>query len=304
MGTKVKAHFWNLPAALTAAAGLALPTAAQADVLHWIGPSENGIWHDAANWEERENDDVVTSPAWIPTASDDVRLENAIVEINAAATYNDNSGGGGTANINDGGTLTPTGGWNNVIRGFSVIVNNGGELNLLNASNRVNIRSTVTVNAGGTMLGGGQNSATLSVGGHWVPDEWIWPNESGAFHASADLTLTSTGTLELALFDNGLNRHIHVGSASAEIDLAAGSILLAPQGDYEPEIGDSFTLWTNPDENPNVTVGDGSNIALPGYALDVSQFQSEGIVTVIPEPGSLMLLGLGGALMLVRRRRW
>ncbi|MFW6146398.1 MAG: PEP-CTERM sorting domain-containing protein, partial [Planctomycetota bacterium] len=51
-------------------------------------------------------------------------------------------------------------------------------------------------------------------------------------------------------------------------------------------------------------VGDGSNIAIEDsdLTLDTSQWGSDGIVTVIPEPASLALVGLGGLVMLRRRR--
>jgi len=70
-------------------------------------------------------------------------------------------------------------------------------------------------------------------------------------------------------------------------------------------MGHSYDLWNIHEEaRATLTLGDGSNISIqdlnPAYSLDVSRWETDGIVTVVPEPGYLLLSF--GALVLIRRR--
>ena len=278
----------------------------QADTLTWVGPTTGGTWQTAANWQNTVPESAV------PTAADSVIVASGnTVEVNSpdAVLYAFANGSGGTVNINSGGVLT--GGHGYTLRYISTVnVNDGGTLP---AGTTWDIRCNVSIADGGVVtgtdnLGTYTYGATLSIDGTFSPRG---STSAGAYTIGGGgdayygrLRLHSTGTLNLDVFGNGDNEYLSIVStaAGAELDLSSGTVALVLQGGYTPQIGDSFNLWDKVAGDAVVTPGDGSNISLPGYTLDLSQWASDGIVTIIPEPATLGLLAVGGLALLKRRR--
>ena len=73
-------------------------------------------------------------------------------------------------------------------------------------------------------------------------------------------------------------------------------------GDFLPQLGDRFEVF-----NAGEIVGNFSGFDIPslanGLSFDVSELESGGVVTVIPEPATAVLLGLMAGAGVLRRRR-
>lgn len=304
-------NFKRIVAGGSLALALALAGPAHAHML-FDNDAGDGDWHNADNWW-----DTVAEERRLPTSSDNVHLSGNTVAIDASgATYNEFvSSSGGTININSGGELNGTGGTFGVLRHVGgVNVNDGGTFNV---GSRASYRANVTVADGGTLNGLGahtQDNRTLTVNGTWRPADSPWADMRPDFpYTNGQIVFGSTAILELVLLGDDNNRGFRIGD-NRSLDLSVlDTIRLLPQGNYEPELGHSYTLWrADGDESVagedfTIITGDGSNIVLPGLdpslSLDVSQLQSDGLVTVVPEPGSLVLLGAGLALIAARRRK-
>jgi len=285
---------------LSIVTALALTAATHADNITWTGGGDGKTWNDPANWS---NDDNAGAPG-VPTSADNVSLAGATVEINGAATYNDGRSGGGIAQVNNGGVLTPTGSSFSTLRRWSGInVLSGGTLD---APASAWVRYNINVADGGVMTGTNQvrDSDTVDVAGLFQPIGTSSTNLTytmGSSTVTGSITLQSTGVMEIDIFGDGVNEFFNLVNAGSNLNTADGTINLIPQDGYVPQEGDSFDLWENPAESTNLNIGDGSNIFLAGFALDTSQWVSDGVVTVVPEPASLALLALGG-LAICRRR--
>jgi hypothetical protein len=262
---------------------LALPFSSHAAL--WTGDGGDLNWHNAANWDPG-----------VPTSSSIITLGGAAVEVHAPATYSSpSSTSSGTINVMNDGVLTPSGANHLGLRYLTLInVNNGGTLT---APSGMAVRSSITIAAGGLVTGTSdiRDGRTLTVGGTFRPGSKVYIITTGG--GNSHVTLTSTGTIQLNVFGDGDNQSFSLLNGS--LNLVQGSIVLAPQGGYVPQVGDSYVLWTRTAGTANV--GDGSNISMPGFQLDTTKFQAEGIVSVVPEPAAMGLLS--GALVLLARRR-
>ncbi|NLF30726.1 MAG: PEP-CTERM sorting domain-containing protein [Planctomycetes bacterium] len=287
-------------ALLTGVILFAYGTVAQAAIV-WNGEGDGVNWSDPNNWDLDR----------VPNSADTVTLNNSTVSVAVADAVMDRFSNGGTVNIDNGGVLTGSHGY--TLRYITKInVNDGG---LLPAGATWAIRSNVDVNAGGRMTGthgiGTNETRTLNVWGTFEPRG---TSAAGAFSLGASaspnydgrLYLKDGGTVVLDVFATASNEYFNVSGqdSGSVLDLSAGSIVLRPQAGYAVQIGDVFDLWEQPNANAVMNVGDGSNISIEGSALtlDTSRWVGEGVVTVIPEPTGLALIGLGG-LFLRRRRR-
>ena len=155
----------------------------------------------------------------------------------------------------------------------------------LRGSGRIGGDTTI---AGGALVQGGTNAArgTLSFG--------------------AALTLLDGSRSEFRLGGNGSSDRLVAGTLS----LDPGAVLRVLLG-YSPAAGDRFDLldWSALGSGGDSDWTD--NLDLSGALLaetliwDTSLFNSEGVLSValVPEPSRLFLLGLGGAGLILRRRR-
>ncbi|NLF30339.1 MAG: PEP-CTERM sorting domain-containing protein [Planctomycetes bacterium] len=273
-------------------------TAAEAAIV-WNGNGDGANWGDPDNWDLDR----------VPNSSDTVTLGGSTVSVAVPDAVMDRFSGGGTVNIDSGGVLTGSHAY--TLRYISKINVNGG--GLLPAGASWDIRINIDVNAGGRMTGAGRigafESRTLNIYGTFEPRGTAGPGaftlgSTGSVNYDGHLSLQTGGTVVLDVFASGSNEYFDVSGLDngTALDLNAGSIVLRPQG-YAVQVGDVFDLWQQTNAAAVMNVGDGSNISIEGSALtlDTSLWASDGIVTVVPEPAGLALIGLGG--LFIRRRR-
>lgn len=107
----------------------------------------------------------------------------------------------------------------------------------------------------------------------------------------------------------GYSMDVGVDSGGSEIRIewrdSVGDVEIARTPNFVPELSDVYTLWSLTD-----TVPEGANLARVVYAIqsfgagpNQNIFVDDVSVTVIPEPSTLALLGLGGLAVFLRRRR-
>ena len=273
------------------AAAFTYPAISQAVV--WTGLGDGSSWLDGSNWD-----------TGVPGAGDSVTLSGATVNVGGAgATYNQFANSAGTVEINSGGVLTQVGVAASAIRYITnVNINDGGTFI---ADPGVNLRVNTDIASGGTLEGTIRirDSRTLNVGGVFRPGDNLAVTEY--LVDPGTINLTSTGVIELDIFGNssgGSTNNDHFAS-SGTLNISTGTIQLVLQG-YTPSIGDSWDLW----DGSGVTTG--ATIAMTGYTFDLSQWVSDGIVTIdavvaVPEPSTYaFILGFGVfGLFLMKRRR-
>lgn len=259
----------------------------------WDGGGDGVNWTDTLNWDQDA----------LPGTGDNFSPDGNTIQVNEpGATYSVTTGSAsGNVQVNDGGVLTGNGAFFSIIRRVSFNVNDGG---IFNVPFDADIRQSVTIASGGTFSGGDEvkDSAVLSIGGEWMPSSS--DNTSNTLVVSnGTYELVSGGTLFLDVYGDGINEAFNFTSGGGTLNLDAGSIVLSSQLGYTPAAGDSFDLWDNT-VGGTINAGDGTNISLPGFALDVSTFATDGIVTVVPEPRAYALLaGMLAAGVLIARRR-
>lgn len=178
----------------------------------------------------------------------------------------------GTLNINNGGVLTVGGG-----------------------------TPTTTVSAGGTLNLGGD--ATVSSKGLVTINGNLNVSHLKNQFVSTALTMGATSDLNIILAADGANQadaYLNVGTMT----LSTNGIDVLLDTGYSPIAGDMFNLldWTTLNGGP-LTI---ANVELPtladGLSWDTSLLGTTGVISVVPEPGTMGLLGLAG-LYLIRSRR-
>ena len=190
-----------------------------------------------------------------------------------------------------------------------------------------NIRSGLTIAGTANISGGG--SGLSNTGGYTVQNGGVL-NLSGGLIGSAELTVEDGGILNQSGGDLGFNTHIESGgvlnvaggdfggtfaAGFAGIDILDGGTInftgseFFINGEAIDTAGGVFVI-ADRDVALTGTLADGSDInftlnstrALNDNFSNLFEAGSTVTVTVIPEPTSLALLGLGG-LLLARRRR-
>ena len=154
--------------------------------------------------------------------------------------------------------------------------------------------SAFTVN-GGTLGGTGYLSGgTVNAGGTLAPGDAL-----GVLHLGGNLVLASSAALDYELGANGYDQLVLSGSAALN-----GTLNVNLVGGFTPSAGESFDLI-----NGRLT-GSFSQITLPpltnGLSWDTSSLYTTGTISIVPEPSTLALLGVGGIGLLGcdwRRRR-
>ncbi len=147
----------------------------------------------------------------------------------------------------------------------------------------------VTVNAGGTLAGNGSVAGNTTVHGTVAPG-----SSPGLLDFEGDLTFTANSVLSLEISSTGARGvnfdAIDVGG-TLTIDPTATLVLTYIDG-YSPQVGNTFQFL-------NFSVVDGEFLFNTdiggGLSWDTSNLYTTGEMTVIPEPSTWALLGMGAA---------
>lgn len=248
----------------------------------------------------------------LPGGSDDARINfgnNTVTVTSNVPTVNrvqigvDESGQVVVAN---GGTLSSNGdvlaGNNNSNATGSLTIQNGGTVNVgnifwsaNNSSNGVvNIQAGGVANVASHLWWGVTGTSTVNING-------TLNQTGGILGLGTNNASTATGgTATVTIGDDGVLNLNNISSAAGLPSIQAGSVIditgtgqIRLAGDFEGVLNDYV--------DANKIIGEGIN---DNANLVVDQVLNPGFTTVylVPEPTSLALLGLGG-LMVMRRRR-
>jgi len=230
---------------------------------------------------------------------------------NASGTFTGNVvQSAGTLSLNKVGTGTQVlGGSMNQSGSITV---NGGTL-LFNGTQTVGIGNVFIVNSGATLGGngvillGGSTTLVVSNGGTLAPG-----NSPGLLTINGGLGLTLASNANYAVELNGLtigsqyDSTLVSGSGFINISNSELSVSLG----FTPSVGDQFDILTNLTGHAVLGTFDGLSeggiINAGGTDLQISYFGGTGndvVLTVVPEPSSLVLVLAGLGLMVVRRGR-
>jgi autotransporter-associated beta strand protein len=157
----------------------------------------------------------------------------------------------------------------------------------------------VTVDSGAALGGSGIIGGATTVNGTLSPG-----NSPGTltFNAALGLGAASTSQFEivsLSSFD------VLAGNGANTITFTDGATIVFDTTGYTVNVGDSFLVLSN----WSGRVGTLANINFVGTdlgggkSLDTSKFLSQGLLTVIPEPATVSMLGLGALITLALRRK-
>lgn len=218
----------------------------------------------------------------------------------------------------------------NLYTGNTVV--NGGTLRLgsngsINASPRITVASAAffdvslvsggyALSTGKTLEGGGQIQGNTTLGsGAFLTPGTVGADVTETLAFSAGLTLQSGSTTTFELGNAGNHDKLSIAGAFLQEDGAKITIL--PNG-FTPLDGASyelFALGSSATFSSNLgsflrtgAEDDATDFNLPdisssGLMWDVSQLQSRGVVSIVPEPGKAVLLLAGLMALMTRRKR-
>ncbi len=165
--------------------------------------------------------------------------------------------------------------------------------------------ASVEVQAGGTLAGDGLVGGATTVAGRVAPGDptnLFAPTHFGTLQIDGTLLLESSAVIELQL--GGFS--LELIDALTEITALTldGQIVVSLVEGFAPTHGQQFDLldWSGEVDASAFEIT--TDLVLPtlsdGLEWDTSSFLSNGSISVVPEPGSLVLLGVAAAFLAVR----
>jgi fibronectin-binding autotransporter adhesin len=205
-----------------------------------------------------------------------------------------NGGAGGVNSIEKAGTARWTLSGTNYYSGTTLV--SGGSL-IIDGDNS-GATGTVTVAAGAILGGSGTIGGATTVNGTLNPG-----NSPGTLTFNEALTLGSTSTSRFEIvsavsFD--VLKNDNTGTDAITFNSGA-NVIFDFTGNTTLTNGSTFAVlqgWESIETNGAVF----STVGLSGMSLDLSSFKTLGLVTVIPEPATIGMLGLGALVTLMIRR--
>jgi len=158
--------------------------------------------------------------------------------------------------------------------------------------------------AGGYVLGAGRRiKGGGTVLGELIAQGTVAPGSSPGVLAVDDVTFSFGGALEIEIGGTARGTQYDVLDSSGNITLQGGSTLSVTLiNPFAPKLGDEFDIL-----DFSTTTGQFTTYNLPalggGLAWDTSGLYTDGTIGVAPEPGTLILLALGGLAALVPQRK-
>lgn len=154
----------------------------------------------------------------------------------------------------------------------------------------------VVIGRGGSLTGGGSFTGALENNGTYRP------GNGTTLATLSSFTQSEFGKLTLEL--NGKVRGEGYSSIHVEGLFSLGGYLeVVRSNDFFPDLGDSFQLFTWDSSFTGTFI----NVILPDLDYDniwdISQLYTTGIITVVPEPATWVLLMISFALLVLVRRR-
>jgi hypothetical protein len=158
----------------------------------------------------------------------------------------------------------------------------------------------------------------LDGGGVIDPGTYTGDTETGAgtlaFDADDDTMELKGGTLIIDIYSAASADKMTFGGSRSgtycDLEFVGGTDLEIALNSYSPSNGDSWTIIELADDNNTITdfATNGFNAITgdsPGGGLswNVKQVGNDIVLEVVPEPASAFLVGLGGVLLAIRRKR-
>lgn len=165
---------------------------------------------------------------------------------------------------------------------------------VIDSASTVNVgTASLTVNEGGMLSGSGGVIGSVVVDGGFAPG-----TSPGTFNVTGNFTLTGTSdsTFEIDGITAGLYDVLDV---SGMLTLGGQLTLVT---NYAANLGDTIQILNWGTIGGNFSQILGTNIG-GGLSWDVSNLATSGTITVVPEPNTVLLFGLGAAFLLWRMRR-
>lgn len=207
---------------------------------------------------------------------------------------------------------------NNTYSGGTTV--SSGTLVFTNASGTATGSGAVTIAAGATLAGNGiiapANGVSIAVGGT------LSVGEISSIAATIRIATTGAGSLAFdtqgtLVFDlvSGAGSGMLNGAGAADKLILGGTMRISPGSTLRVENSNSLTGWTAGDSwqlmdwgtLSGTSTGTFTTVELPvldgGLLWDLSTFYTTGLITVVPEPSRMLLLGMALMAAVLRRRR-